>query len=80
MALRNKVAANPQHEVGKLHSADEAAEFLGIAPQTLAHWRVRGIGPRYYVLNSRCIRYSLVDIQTWLNDRVQESTAENEKP
>lgn len=80
MAYKKKLPSKPTNGSDKLYPPEEAAEMLGIASQTLAHWRVRGIGPRYYVLNSRCIRYSLSDIQAWLDDRVQGSTAENEKP
>ncbi|WP_210211574.1 helix-turn-helix transcriptional regulator, partial [Azospirillum griseum] len=47
---------------------------------SLAGWlrRVRGTSPKYLVLNSRCLRYRLSDIQTWLNERAQDSTAENQ--
>ena len=78
MAYRKK-APRPFPADGKLCTPSEAAEMLGVAPQTLAHWRVRGTSPKYIVLNARCLRYRLSDIQAWLNDRAQESTAENER-
>lgn len=77
MAYRKK-PNHPRPSGEKLYTPAEAAEMLGVAPQTLAHWRVRGTSPKYLVLNSRCLRYRLSDIQTWLNERAQESTAENQ--
>lgn len=32
---------------GRLYTADEAAVYLNVAAQTLAHWRVQGIGPKF---------------------------------
>lgn len=78
MAYRKKTPRSSPTD-GKLCTPAEAAEMLGVAPQTLAHWRVRGTSPKYLVLNPRCLRYRLSDIQAWLNDRAQESTAENER-
>jgi predicted DNA-binding transcriptional regulator AlpA len=78
MAYKQKPRPKPLPVSDKLCSADEAAELLGIAPQTLAHWRVRGSGPRYITLSARCVRYRASDIQAWLNGREKKSTAENE--
>lgn len=77
MAYKQKLRPNPLAGSDKLCSAEEAAELLGVAPQTLAHWRVRGSGPRYITLSARCVRYRLSDIQGWLDRRAKESTAEN---
>lgn len=77
MTYRHKANVVPQVEKDKLCSAGEAAELLGISPQTLAHWRVRGTGPRYIVLSARCVRYRSSDIRAWLNERERASTAEN---
>ncbi|NYZ16873.1 helix-turn-helix domain-containing protein [Azospirillum sp. RWY-5-1] len=77
MAYKQKSRPRPLADTDKLCSADEAAELLGVAPQTLAHWRVRGTGPRYITLSARCVRYRASDIRTWLDDRAKDSTAEN---
>lgn len=55
----------------------QVAVLLGISTQTLAHWRVRGCGPRYVRVSSRCIRYMEDDVRAWLEQRAQNSTAEN---
>lgn len=62
----------------QLYSPIEAAAFLGVAPQTMAHWRVRGVGPKYIRLSKRCLRYSKVELQDWIDRRTLASTAEND--
>jgi hypothetical protein len=61
---------------GRLYSPDEAGDYLGIAPQTLAHWRVRGTGPQFIHLSKRCIRYSEQALREWLDSRTIASTVE----
>lgn len=46
-------------------SNGEAAEWLGVAPETLATWRYLGKGPRYYRAGSR-IKYFLADLRDFL--------------
>lgn len=77
MAYRKKLITRPSPGPSSLFTSNETAELLGISPQTLAHWRVRGCGPKYLALNPRCIRYRPADVQAWLDARAQESTAEN---
>ena len=79
MAYKQKPRSKPLDESDRLCTADEAAELLGVAPQTLAHWRVRGSGPRYITLSARCVRYRFSDIKVWLERRAKESTAQNEE-
>lgn len=43
----------------------EAAELLGIRPNTLEHWRSKGKGPTFERVGS-AIRYRLSDIELWL--------------
>lgn len=62
---------------GRLYTPDEAAQYLGVAPQTLAHWRVNGSGPKFVHLTKRCIRYSETALRSWVEERTQASTAEN---
>ncbi len=39
----------------------QAAAILGLQPQTMAVWRMKGIGPRYF-RSGRMIRYLLEDV------------------
>ena len=43
----------------------EAADFLGMAEQTLAQWTWRGEGPPVYRY-SRRVRYRLSDLNAWV--------------
>lgn len=79
MGYKRKPPPTSKAAPDKLCSPLEAAELLGIAAQTLAHWRTRAAGPRYVLLTKRCVRYRLSDIMAWLEGRFQDSTAENER-
>jgi predicted DNA-binding transcriptional regulator AlpA len=46
-------------------SPNETADFLGVATQTLANWRVIGSGPRHRKIG-RLIRYSRADLIAWI--------------
>ena len=45
----------------------QAAEFLGLALQTVRNFRFLGIGPAYHRLNGRSIRYSITDLQAYVD-------------
>lgn len=59
------------------HLLDErgAASALGLKPRTLQEWRRRGYGPPYVRLSSRCVRYDVRDLRTWIGER-KEAEAE----
>lgn len=54
---------------------DEAAEYLGFKPQTLAIWRMKGTGPAYVKAGSRAIRYRLRDLEAWLESNLVGNVA-----
>lgn len=61
-------------------SNDEAAELLGIQPNTLEVKRVHGTGPRYYRLpNSRRIFYVERDVLEFMASGARISTSERAK-
>lgn len=53
----------------------EAAAFLGLSSSTLANWRVRGEGPRFYRLGGY-IRYDRSDLIAFARSRPCNSTSE----
>ena len=53
-----------------------AAVALGLTPRTLQVWRVRGGGPPFVKVSSRCIRYRLIDLERWAAARLRTSTAD----
>lgn len=55
---------------------DGAAERLGVTPETLRNWRWRGDGPRYLKLG-RAVRYRLIDLAAWLDERTRTSTSDD---
>jgi|GEM_PF-5368904 len=76
---KQRIPANDNVPLGRLYSPGEAADLLGLAPQTLAHWRVRGTGPKYCLLSRRCVRYSEQALKDWMDSRTQDSTVENDR-
>ncbi len=46
----------------------EAAERLGLAPSTLARYRITGEGPWYYRFGG-CVRYTETDLYAWASGR-----------
>jgi excisionase family DNA binding protein len=50
----------------RLLSPLEAAEYLGVARQTLNCWRMAGKGPAY-VKMGRMVRYSESDLRSWVD-------------
>lgn len=64
-----------------LMDAEAAGAYLGgtkpIAKQTLANWRLAGIGPAYLKLDNRMVRYRRSDLDAWLAKGVRShSTSE----
>ena len=56
----------------------QAAEVLGCAVQTLAHWRCKGNGPPYVCLGPRMVRYLVTDLDAWRNGRRVRHTTETQ--
>lgn len=48
----------------------QAAEYLGIPETTLAQWRSQRRGPPFIKLELRLVRYRMVDLQTYLSERI----------
>jgi hypothetical protein len=49
----------------RLWTPVEAAQYLGVATQTLAQWRARRVGPAYCKLGV-AVRYRESDMLDWL--------------
>jgi predicted DNA-binding transcriptional regulator AlpA len=47
----------------------EIAEFLSKPEKTLAEWRSRRIGPRYFKLAGGSVRYRWADVEEWLKQQ-----------
>jgi hypothetical protein len=44
----------------------QAAEYIGVKPETLNKWGVKGIGPKFLKLSSRCCIYDVRDLDAFL--------------
>lgn len=47
-----------------------AADFLSVARQTLANWRMLRTGPRYSKISGRSIRYRVSDLIAFANSTI----------
>lgn len=59
-------------------SAKTASVYLGFSPHTLRRWRQIGKGPHYFRI-SRSVRYSIDDLNAWLESRRRLSTSDKER-
>ncbi len=41
------------------------AAFLGVSPRTVERWRLKRVGPPFFKLSARSIRYSLKALRAW---------------
>lgn len=53
----------------KLLTREEAAEYLGCKPQTLAVWATTKRYGLRYIKVGRCVRYRIADLEAFLNAR-----------
>jgi excisionase family DNA binding protein len=63
-------------EPKKLLTREEAAQYLGVKPQTLAAWHVTGKYSLPLVKVGRSVRYRSVDLEKWLAARTVGVLAE----
>ena len=53
----------------RLLKPSEVAKLLRVEASTLASWRRRGIGPRFFRLNARAVRYAEDEVTRFLSVR-----------
>jgi hypothetical protein len=58
---------------GKLRTG-AAAQYVGLAPSTLAKMRVRGDGPPFSKAGARVVVYDVEDLDSWLRTSRRTST------
>jgi len=58
------------HAIIALISPTEAAQLLGIQPETLATWRSTQRYPLPYVKLGRSVRYRLEDLERFISERL----------
>ena len=56
---------------------EQVAAHVGLSPRTLESYRTRGMGPVFYVLGSRMVRYLLSDVVKWASTRRRHSTSDD---
>lgn len=48
------------------------AAYLGVSQQTLANWRYRGEGPRFYRVG-RIVKYAQGELDAWLDEHASDT-------
>lgn len=62
--------------LSKLLNRREAAEYLGVKPQTLATWTCTGRYGLPVVKVGRSVRYRLADLDAWIARRTMGAVAD----
>jgi len=55
---------------------EQAAELLGVRPNTLEIWRVKGQGPAYRKIGRRSVRYAESDLLAFIEAGTRQSTSQ----
>lgn len=67
-------------DINEMLSTDEAAKLLGLRPQTLRIWRIKGVGPIYVRLSRSALMgrvgYRMSDIEAWISEHSFRHTSE----
>jgi len=74
---KRESTATPRESLSgkKVLSAEQAAEYLGIAKQTLANWRVAGKGPPFSPYG-RLVFYEREILDAWIKENRRNSTSD----
>lgn len=54
----------------------QAAKVLGISARSLQQYRLEGRGPAYVQLTTRRIGYTMIALQTFVEERTRQSTSD----
>ena len=49
----------------------EAAKYLELSEATLKRWRSQGLGPKFFRLGQRKVRYRQDDLDEWLDGKAR---------
>lgn len=80
MSSEKKPGSNSKGELSSLLTTHELAEFLRLSDWTIKDWRRRNYGPKFFRLPSGRVRYSLVEVKSWLEaNRGTCAEGQNEK-
>lgn len=60
----------------RMMTREEAADYLGVRPQTLSVWATTGRYDLPFVRVGRCVRYRLSDLDAFIASRTVTSTGE----
>jgi len=67
----------PTIDTDAIFTTKQAAEYLRLSQQTLETWRHKGIGPPYYKIGNRSIRYSRNDLWRYVTRNKKNSTIDS---
>ncbi len=56
-------------------SEREAAKYFGVSDEALRVWRRRGMGPKFYRIGGKLVRYRLADLLDWQETQRYDSCA-----
>lgn len=64
-----------QRQTDRLLTRRQAADFLGLKPQTLACWAMDGLHLPVVKVGARSVRYRLSDLERFLTERTKPASS-----
>ncbi|WP_336621721.1 helix-turn-helix domain-containing protein [Yaniella sp.] len=58
-----------KHDLPRLMTRDEVAEYLDVAPKTLSNWNSAGTGPTPVRYGGRSVKYLPEDVYEWVRSK-----------
>ena len=56
-------------------NSKQAAKYMGVSEAAMRLWRSQGKGPRHFKAGEKLVRYRRVDLDSWIEERLNQTTA-----
>jgi len=50
-----------------LLTTKQVAAYIGLSEYTIARYRLKGTGPKYFYIGKKSVRYKKEDVEIWLD-------------
>lgn len=69
MSVSKTASKMTKHDLPRLMTRDEVAEYLNVSPKTLANWNSAGEGPTPVKWGNKSVMYLPEDVYEWVRSK-----------